>query len=74
MIFNEVNTCGQVDIIINTQSCSDGSLILNYQGHLSTFLTLVRLKISSAKVAKISFNLKMLYFWSTFTYSVEQLT
>lgn len=56
MIFNEVNVHGQVDLI-NMQSYHDGEykFILNYQDHLSKFVTLRALKTKTA--AEVTYNL-----------------
>lgn len=56
MVFNEVNSRGQVDLI-DMQSCKDRDFkfIMNYQDHLSKFLILRPLKTKTA--AEVSYNL-----------------
>lgn len=56
MVFNEVNARGQVDLI-DMQSCHDGGykFILNYQDHLSKFVTLRALKTKTA--AEVTYHL-----------------
>lgn len=56
MIFNEINSRGQVDLI-DMQSCKDREFkfIMNYQDHLSKFLMLRPLKTKSA--AEVSYHL-----------------